>query len=201
MVIRYLYFGRIIMNNKDRPTYFSLFINTLTLSTFTLGGGYVMIPLLRERVVEKLGWLCEDELTEMTAIGQSSPGAMIINVSVLLGYRLLGFWGAICALFGTSLPAIILLVITWYFYDYIRDNRYVSAAFRGMSAGVSAVIADTVVSMAAAFLKKDQFMYALILVLAFSASWFLDINVAFIIILCGVLGIAIGAVTDRRKKS
>ena len=160
-----------------------------------------MIPLLRERVVEKLGWLCEDELTEMTAIGQSSPGAMIINVSVLLGYRLLGFWGAICALFGTSLPAIILLVITWYFYDYIRDNRYVSAAFRGMSAGVSAVIADTVVSMAAAFLKKDQFMYALILVLAFSASWFLDINVAFIIILCGVLGIAIGAVTDRRKKS
>ena len=188
-------------NSKGKPTCFALFINTLTLSTFTLGGGYVMIPLLRERFVEKLGWLCEDELTEMTAIGQSSPGAMIINVSVLLGYRLLGFWGAICALLGTSLPAIVLLALTWYFYDFIRENRFVSAAFRGMSAGVSAVIADTVVDMAAPFLKKDQVLYALIMVSAFAASWLLDINVAFIIIICGLVGIIIGAVYDKRKKS
>ena len=185
----------------QKPTYFGLFLQTLTLSSFTLGGGYVMIPLLRERLVEKLGWINENELTEMTAIGQSSPGAMIVNVSVLLGYRLLGFWGAVCALLGTALPAIVLLAAAAYFYDLIRGNRYVSAAFRGMNAGVAAVIADTVVTMAAPYLKKDQALYALIMVGAFAAAFFLDINVALVIVACGVIGIVIGAVRDRKKKS
>lgn len=186
--------------SKGTPTCFAIFLNSLTLSSFTLGGGYVMIPLLKERFVDRLGWIGEDELTEMTAIGQSSPGAMIINVSVLLGYRLLGFWGAICALLGTSLPAIVLLAFAWYFYDIIRDNRYVSAAFRGMSAGVSAVIADTVVNMAAPYIKKDKTLYALIMVSAFLASWVFDFNVAFVIIACGVMGIFIGAILNRRNK-
>ena len=188
-------------SNSKKPTYAGLFMQTLSLSTFTLGGGYVMIPLLRERLVKKLGWIDEKELTEMTAIGQSSPGAMIVNVSVLLGYRLLGFWGAICALMGTALPAIVLLAAAAYFYDIIRDNRYVSAAFRGMNAGVAAVIADTVITMAAPYIKKNQALYAIIMVGAFIAAFFFDINVALVIISCGVLGIIIGAVRDRKKTS
>ncbi len=188
-------------SHVKKPTYFRLFVQTLTLSSFTLGGGYVMIPLLRERLVEKLGWIDEDELTEMTAIGQSSPGAMIVNVSVLLGYRLLGLGGAVCALLGTALPAIILLAAAAFFYDLIRGNRYVSAAFRGMNAGVAAVIADTVVTMAAPYIKKDQVLYALIMIGAFAAAFFLDINVALVIAACGVVGIIIGAVRGRRKKA
>ena len=160
-----------------------------------------MIPLLRERFVEKLGWINENELTEMTAIGQSSPGAMVINVSVLVGYRLHGFWGAVCALLGTSLPAIVLLAAACYLYDLIRDNRLISAAFRGMNAGVAAVIADMVVNMAAPYIKKDQVLYALIMVGAFAAAFFLKFNVALVIVSCGIVGVIIGAVRDRRKKA
>ena len=187
--------------NDKKPTCGRIFLNTLALSSFTIGGGYVMIPLLRERFVGKLGWIDENELTELTAIGQSSPGAMILNVSVLLGYRLLGFWGAVSALLGTALPAIVLLAAASYFYDLIRGNRYVSAAFRGMNAGVAAVIADMVIGMAAPYIKKEQALYALIMVGAFAAAFFFNINVALVIVSCGLAGVVIGAVRDRRKKA
>jgi len=159
-----------------------------------------MIPILREQFAEKLGWIDEDELTELMAIGQSSPGAMIVNISVLMGYRVLGFWGAVCALLGTSLPAIILLIGAYYLYDFIRDNRFVSAAFRGMSAGVSAVIADTVVTMAMPYLKRDQLLYAAIMAGAFVAAWFFGFNVALVIVSCGIVGILIGIMHDWKKK-
>lgn len=158
-----------------------------------------MIPMLREQFADKLGWIDKDELTELTALGQSAPGAMIVNVSVLMGYRVLGFWGAICALLGTSLPAIILLIAAYYLYDIIRDNKYVSAGFRGMSAGVSAVIADTVVTMAIPFVKKSEIVYSLIMVGAFVAAWFFGVNVALVIVACGIIGVVIGIIRDRRK--
>lgn len=156
-----------------------------------------MIPLMKERFVDKLKWMTNDELSEITALGQSSPGAMVINTAVLMGYRLLGFGGALCALLGTALPPLIILSVVSYFYDIIRGNRFVSAAFRGMQAGISAVIADTVVSMAAPYMKKDGAPYVLIMAGAFAAAWFLDINVAFIIIACGLLGIIFGAVQRK----
>lgn len=183
-----------------KPTYFALFAHTFTLSAFTIGGGYVMIPLMKERFVDKLKWITCDELAEITALGQSSPGAMIINTTVLMGYRQLGFWGAVCALLGTALPPLIILSAVSYFYDIIRGNRFVSAAFRGMQAGISAVIADTVVCLAVPYIKKDEVPYILIMAGAFAAAWFFDINVALIIIACGLLGLIIGTVQRKRGK-
>jgi len=178
----------------------ALFVHTFTLSALTIGGGYVMIPLMKERFVDKLKWITTNELAELTALGQSSPGAMVVNTAVLMGYRLFGFWGALCALLGTALPPLIILSVVFYFYDSIRGNRFVSAAFRGMRAGISAVIVDTVVSMAAPYLKKDEAPFILIMAGAFAAAWFFDINVAFIIIACGILGVIIGAVQRKRGK-
>lgn len=186
---------------NEKPTYFKLFARTFSISALAIGGGYVMIPMLREQFADKLGWIDKNELTELTAIGQSAPGAMIVNVSVLMGYRLLGFWGAVCALLGTALPAVVLLIAAYYLYDIIRDNKYVSAGFRGMSAGVSAVIADTVVTMALPFIKKSELLYALIMVGAFAAAWFFGLNVALVIVICGIVGIIIGVLRDRRKAS
>ena len=186
--------------DKKKPTYFKLFSHTFAISAFTIGGGYVMLPLMKERFVDKLKWISTDELTELTALGQSSPGAMIINANVLMGYRLLGFRGAVCALLGTVLPPLIILSVVSYFYDIIRDNRFVSAAFRGMQAGISAVIADIVVTMAAPYLKKEEAPYIIIMAGAFSAAWFFNINVAFVIISCGVLGVILGAFRKKWGK-
>ncbi len=159
-----------------------------------------MIPLMKERFVEKLNWITSEELAELTALGQSAPGAMVINTTTIMGYRLLGFWGAICALLGTALPPLIMLSVISYFYDIIRGNRFVSAAFRGMQAGISAVIADTVVSMAAPYMKKNEAPYILIMLGAFAAAWVFNINIALIIVVCGMLGVVIGAIQYKRGK-
>ncbi len=188
-------------NAKKKPTYWGLFINTLTLSAFTIGGGYVMIPLMRDRFVDKLGWIDKDQLAELTVLGQSAPGAMVVNATVLMGYRLMGFWGAICALLGTALPPMIMLSLVYYFYEIIRDNIYVSAAFRGMRAGVAAVIADTVVTMGAPYFRKDKALYACIMAGAFLVAWLWEVNLAFIILACGAMGAVIGAVQSRRGRA
>ncbi len=159
-----------------------------------------MIPLMKEKFVEKLGWIDEDELAELTALGQSAPGAMVVNANALMGYRLLGFWGAVCAVLGTALPPLIILSLVCTFYELIRDNRYVSAAFRGMRAGVAAVIADTVVAMASPYMKRTEFLSIAIMAAAFAAAFFFDINVAFIIISCGAVGAIIGSVQQHRRK-
>ena len=185
---------------NGKPTYFKLFAHAFAISAFTFGGGYVMITLMKERFVDKLGWIDEDELSSLTAIGQSAPGAIVLNVNVLMGYRLLGLRGALCALMGTALPPLVILCVISYFYDVIRGNRYVSAAFRGMQAGVSAVIADAVVTMAAPFMKKDEAAYIMIMAASFAAAWFFDVNVAFIIITCGLLGVIFGAIRGKRRK-
>ncbi len=187
--------------DKETPTYFRLFASTFMLSALTIGGGYVMISLMKERFVDKLKWISTDELTELTALGQSSPGAMIINSTVLMGYRLLGFWGALCALFGTVLPPLIILSVVSVFYEIIRDNRFVSAAFRGMQAGITAVIADIVVSMAAPYMKKESAPYIAIMAGAFIAAWFFSVNVAFVILACGILGVLLGVLKKKRGKS
>ncbi len=186
-------------NKKEGLSHWAIFYNTFKMSAFTIGGGYVMIPMMKERFVDKLGWIDSDELAELTALGQSAPGAMVINTSALMGYRLLGFSGAACAVLGTALPPLIILAAVCRFYELIRDNTYVSAAFRGMRAGVAAVIADVVISMGAPYFKKDKLPSIFIMVAAFLAAFFLDINIALVIASCGVLGIIIGAIHRKQE--
>lgn len=159
-----------------------------------------MIPLMKDRYTEKgRGWITTDELAEIVALAQSAPGAMVVNATSLLGYKLLGFWGAVVAVLGTALPPVIMLSIISIFYETIRDNRYVSAMFKGMRAGVAAVIADTVVTMAAPYFKKNKVVYVLVMVAAFVAAWFFSVNVAFVIIASGILGLLIGVVQRKRE--
>lgn len=186
------------MNEKlNKLSYWSLFVHTLFVSAFTVGGGYVMIPMLRERFVEKLHWLEEDDLATIFAMGQSAPGALVINSAVIMGYRLLGVGGAICAALGTALPAVIVIILVSFFYELIRGNAYVDAAFRGMRAGVVAIITDTVITMATPYFRREKALYASIMAAAFLAGFLLDINVGFVIIGCGLLGAGIGLA--RRK--
>lgn len=183
----------------SRLSYFSIFANTFVISLFAIGGGYVMIPMLQERFVERYKWLDGDEFSALMALGQSAPGALIVNTTAMVGYRLLGVGGALCALVGTALPAILVIIIVGYFYEIIRDNAYVSAAFRGMRAGVAAIIADTVINMAQPYFKREKLAYGALLVAAFLVGFFFDVNVAFIIVGCALLGLIIGIVRRRRE--
>ena len=93
------------MNNKMNK-YRTLFLSALQLSTFTFGGGVVIIPLMRKKFVEKLHWIDEQEMMDYTAIAQSSPGAIAVNAAILVGYRVAGIAGALIAVLGTVLPKI-----------------------------------------------------------------------------------------------
>ena len=95
------------------------------MSGFTFGGGYVIIPLMKKKFVNDLGWIDENEMTDLVAIAQSSPGSIAVNASILVGYKIAGFPGAVITTLGTMLPPLFILSIISLFYVEFRDNRYV----------------------------------------------------------------------------
>ncbi|CUX35609.1 chromate transporter [Clostridium sp. C105KSO13] len=177
--------------DKNLKNYLQLFRSTFFLSAFTFGGGYVIIPLMKKRFVDELGWLTEEEMLNMAAIAQSSPGAMAVNASILVGWRLMGFSGALIAILGTVLPPFIILSVLSLFYTAFRDNQVVSAVLKGMMAGVSAVIFDVVITMSGKIIKTKKWLPIVIMTGAFCVYYFFHINIIYIILFCGALGILV----------
>ena len=160
----------------------------MKISAFTFGGGYVIVPLLQKKFVEGLGWIDEEEMLDLVAIAQSTPGPLAINASLLIGYRMAGIAGALVTVLGTVLPPFVIMSVVSVFYIAFRDNVIVSAVLKGMQAAVAAVILDVVITMAHNVIKDKRIFPVLIMIAAFAAAAVFDINVVFIIIICGVLG-------------
>ena len=175
---------------KGKALYWKLFWSTFQLSAFTFGGGYVIVPLMRRKFVEDLHWIEEDEMMDLTAIAQSTPGAMAVNASVLVGYRVAGVLGAFTTVFATVLPPFLVLSVISLFYAQFRDNWVVNLVMKGMQAGVAAVICDVVFSMGRNILKLRRVLPLIMMAGAFVASWFFGINVVLVILSCAVVGAA-----------
>lgn len=174
---------------KDFKFYVKLFWSTFTLSAFTFGGGYVIVPLMRKRFVEQLGWLDEEEMLDYIAIAQASPGPIAVNASILVGYRLAGFWGAMSTILGTILPPLIILSVLSLVYLQVRDNHTVALVLRGMQAGVTAVIADVIITMASKVFKQKEAISIVIMLGALAAVTVFKINVVYVILFCIALGL------------
>jgi len=175
------------LRDKKR-IYRKLFTSTFYLSAFTFGGGYVIIPLMKKKFVDDLQWIEKDEMLNFAAIAQSSPGAVAVNAAILLGYRIAGIPGALVTILGTVLPPLLILSVISFFYAAFRDNAVVNAVLKGMQAGVAAVIADVVLTLGGNVLKKKDIVSVIIMAGAFVATFFLEINVVYIILLCGCIG-------------
>ncbi|MFZ7131832.1 MAG: chromate transporter [Eubacteriales bacterium] len=175
------------MQNK-KNIYLKLFTSTFYLSAFTFGGGFVIIPLMKKKFVDNLKWIEEEEMLNLTAIAQSSPGAVAVNASILLGYRIAGFLGALVTILGTILPPLIILSVISYFYMAFRENIIVNAVLKGMQAGVAAVIADVVINLGKNVIEEKKLVSILIMVSAFIFTFFLKINIMYIILVCGMIG-------------
>ena len=98
-----------------RKLLWQLFKATFMLSAFTFGGGFVIVSLMKKKFVEELGWLDEEEMLDITAIAQSSPGPIPINASVILGYRMCGIPGSVTAILGTALPPMLIISVIAHF--------------------------------------------------------------------------------------
>lgn len=174
--------------NVKKSIYRKLFISTFYLSAFTFGGGYVIVPLMKKKFVDDLNYIEEEEMLNLVAIAQSSPGPVAVNASILLGYKVAGIFGALVTILGTILPPLIILSIISIFYTAFRDNAVVSAVLKGMQSGVSAVICDVVINLGKNVVNEKSTTSLFIMIGSFITTSFLNINVIYIILICGIIG-------------
>ena len=173
------------MRKKDILT--QLFFSALYLSAFTFGGGYVIITLMKQKFVDGLHWIEEEEMLDLVAIAQSAPGPIAINGAISIGYKLAGWSGAGVAILGCSLPPLIILSIISVFYQMFIENTLIKLMLTGMQAGVGALIASVVIDMIQG-MEKSPLSY-IIMISAFAANYFLHVNIVYIILICILLGL------------
>ena len=169
---------------KSLSLYLWLFKVNFFISAFTFGGGYVVIPMIRKYFVTEKHLFSEDELMDMAAIAQSSPGAIAINLAVLAGFRSAGFSGAVLCRVSSVLPPFLILSVISTCYQVFRDLPVVAAVLKGMEAAVGALIVDIVFDMGAAVLKEKKPFFASLMPAAFAGSFLLGINVMVILLIC-----------------
>ena len=174
---------------KKKSVLPQLFFSTLYLSAFTFGGGYVIVSLMKKRFVDERHWISEDEILDLVAIAQSSPGPIAVNGAIVVGYKLAGLAGALTAAVATVIPPFVIIALVSYFYQLFRDNAVVSRVLAGMQAGVGAVIASVVYDMAAGVVKGHSPFADLIMVVSFIVTCFFGVSVIDVVLVCIVLGI------------
>ena len=111
---------------RDREFYWKLFKSTFLISTFTVGGGYVIVPLLKAKFVDEYHWLDDKETLTLVSVAQSAPGVVAVNAAIIMGYKMAGLKGAFCATFATVLPPLITLTIISYFYSFFASNHTIA---------------------------------------------------------------------------
>lgn len=187
------------MEDNRKPLW-KLFLSTFYLSAFTFGGGYVIVPLMKKKFVDKLKWIEEEEMLNLIAIAQSAPGAIAVNTSILLGYRIAGVTGALISTLGTILPPLVILTVISFFYQSFQNNTVIRALLKGMQAGVAAVIIDVVLSLVGNVTKSRKVLSILMMSGAFVATFVFDINIIYIILVCGLIGAIAVIYKEKIKK-
>lgn len=177
-----------------------LFFSTLYLSTFTFGGGYVIVSLLKTKFVDELHWIDENEMLDLIAIAQSSPGAIAVNGAIVVGYKLAGMPGIFCAILGAILPPFVIITAISAFYTAFKENFFIQNMLSGMRAGVGAVIISVVYDMGRGVTKLRSPILIMIMIAAFLANYYFKINVILIILLTALIG-AIRTVVSAKKEA
>ena len=189
--------GGALMNQRLRLLR-KLFLSTLYLSAFTFGGGYVIITLMKQKFVDHYHWIEEEEMPDLVAIAQSSPGAIAVNGAIVIGYKLAGPLGALVAIVGTVLPPFVIISLLSLCYETFQGLYAVQKILEGMQAGVGAVIAAVAWDMGRGVVEERDTVSTVILAASFVAACFLEINVVYIILFCGLLGVVRTLLEKRR---
>ncbi|MGL4796876.1 MAG: chromate transporter [Paraclostridium sp.] len=186
---------------RDWKILWQLFKSTFLLSAFTFGGGFVIVSLMKKKFVEELGWLEENEMLDITAIAQSSPGPIPINASVILGYRMQGVLGSLVAVLGTSIPPIAIISVISLFYTKFRESAVIATALMVMRAGVAAVICDVVIKLAQNVVKTRNKLYIALMIISFIMTYIFGISAITVILLCLAVGIVNLLIEIKKSKN
>ena len=169
---------------------FEMFLTFFRIGLFTIGGGYAMIPLIEEQVVNRKKWLTPEELIDLIAVAQSCPGIFAVNISIFVGYRRRGTLGALLCTLGTVLPSFLIILAIALVFRQFRDNWVVERVFRGIRPAVVALIAAPVFRMARSARINRYNLW--IPVASAIAIWLLGVSPIYVILLAGIGGYAYG---------
>jgi chromate transporter len=174
---------------------FELFKTFFRIGIFTLGGGYAMIPLIEEEVVNKHKWVEKEEMLDLIAIAQSCPGVFAINIAIFTGYKLQKTHGAIASAIGTALPSFLIILAIAIFFKQFEDNKVVAAMFRGIRPAVVALIAVPTFRLGQSA-KLNRYTIWIPVVCAL-AIWALGVSPIYVIIIAGIGGYLYGKVRSK----
>ncbi len=170
----------------------------LYISSVTFGGGFVIVNFIKKTFVEKMKWITEDEMLDMIALAQSSPGAIAVNTAILMGWNIAGFWGMVAAVLGIILPPMTIITIISFFYEAFIANKYIALMLKGMQAGVAALILDVAFDLTGKLAKRQRPIYVILMALAFILVFLAKVNVVLIILPAALIGFLVSLV-DRKR--
>jgi chromate transporter len=169
--------------------YWTLFLTFVRIGTFTIGGGYAMLPLIEREVVSR-GWITKEDFIDLFAVAQSLPGIFAVNISIFLGYRLKGIRGStVCAL-GTILPSFVIILAIALFFTHIQENVWVEKIFKGLRPAVVALIVVPCINAAQS--AGLTWQTALIATAAALLIWLAGISPVYIIVVAAIGGLIYG---------
>ena len=184
------------MKNKDRLL--PLFLTFLKIGAFTFGGGYAMIPLIQKEVTENHKWLSDEDILNIVAIAESTPGPIAINSATFVGYMTCGVMGSAAATLGVVLPAFIFIALISLLLQNIMDIQAVQYAFMGIRAAVLALVIKALWSMYKQC-PKGLISY-IIMTIAFIAVAVFNLDIFPVIIGCSMIGLLSSTLQTRRDK-
>ena len=167
-----------------------LFNTFFHIGLFTFGGGYAMIPLIEQKVVDEKQWISRESLLDLIAIAQSCPGVFAINISTFVGYKIRGNKGAVCTSLGTALPSFLIILLIAMFFHQFMNVGWVAAMFRGIRPAVVALIAVPTSNLAKS--AHVSWSNAWIPVVSALLIYALHVNPVWIILCAGIGGYVYG---------
>ena len=168
-------------------TLWQVFASFFKIGAFTFGGGYAMIPLIQNEAVEKRGWVTDDDILEIIAIAESTPGPIAINSATFVGYRAAGVLGSVCATLGVVLPSFVIILLISFVLKQFQNIKAVQYAFQGIRAGVLALLCKSLWTM---YKKSPKgWVSYIVMAAAFVLTAFFGVNVIFVVIGCAVFGL------------
>ncbi|PKM63791.1 MAG: chromate transporter [Firmicutes bacterium HGW-Firmicutes-20] len=170
-------------------TYKQLFLKTFKISAVTFGGGYTIVPVMRDVFVNKNALILDEEMLNLIAIAQSAPGPIAVNTSILIGYKLKGLRGAVVSTFATVLPPLLIISVISFFYIQFQSNQVIQAALLGMRGSISAIMGYAVFSMGKNTLRNQPWFSAPLMIMIFLLGYFTPVPTIFLIIGSGLTGL------------
>ncbi len=181
-----------------KTSLWQLFATFFKTGLFTFGGGYAMIAILQEELVDKKKWITNQDMLDMIVVAESTPGVIAVNTATSVGYKTRGVLGAIIATLGVVLPSFLIISVLSYLIEAFQSNVWYQSAFKGIQACVTVLVVNAFTKMFKQ-IEHDAYNY-IAFVVAFAIAAFTNFSVIYLILIGGVCGFIVTLLKDKKAK-